>query len=374
MQKNLLQKHFPLLRSLEEVKSIIQQNPVLHNEFQRWKPVQQQEFLDFCTGERGVKILYDSFFKEIFNPEYAPQRLEEFLSAIMNQSVKILKVLPNDSTRISDETSLLITDIIVELEDHSIANVEIQKWGYLFPGQRSACYAADMLLRQYKRLRDELKKKFTYHRLQNVYSIILFEHSTKEFHAFPDHHLHYFSQKSDTGLELSLLQQYYFIPLDIFYKNIHNKGIKTNLDAWLTFLTTDDPEMILNLIRDFPEFENMYKDIYEFCRNIEGVMDMFSKELLELDRNTVKYMIDEMQNELLDRKQELDDTKQELDDTKHELDDTKQELDDAKQELDDAKLQLALTTLLIHDDRTDDLKKALSDIAFRKKLYNEYSL
>ena len=121
MQKNLLQKHFPLLRSLEEVKSIIQQNPVLHNEFQRWKPVQQQEFLDFCTGERGVKILYDSFFKEIFNPEYAPQRLEEVLSAIMNQSVKILKVLPNDSTRISDETSLLITDIIVELEDHSIA-------------------------------------------------------------------------------------------------------------------------------------------------------------------------------------------------------------------------------------------------------------
>ncbi len=41
-------------------------------------------------------------------------------------------------------------DIVVELEDGSIANVEAQKIGYAFPGQRSACYSADLLLRQYK--------------------------------------------------------------------------------------------------------------------------------------------------------------------------------------------------------------------------------
>ena len=34
--------------------------------------------------------------------------------------------------------------------------------GYLFPGERSACYSADMLLRQYKRVRRELGKKFHY--------------------------------------------------------------------------------------------------------------------------------------------------------------------------------------------------------------------
>ena len=46
-------------------------------------------------------------------------------------------------------------DIVVELEDHSIANVEVQKIGYKFSGQRSACYSADLLLRQYKRVRGE---------------------------------------------------------------------------------------------------------------------------------------------------------------------------------------------------------------------------
>ena len=41
----------------------------------------------------------------------------------------------------------------------------------------------------------------------------------------------------------------------------------------------------------------MYAQIYEICQNIEQVMGMFSKELYELDRNTVRYMIDELQEE-----------------------------------------------------------------------------
>lgn len=79
-----------------------------------------------------------------------------------------MQVLPNDSVRISDETSLLITDI------------------------------------------------------ESVYTIVFFEKSESIFHAFPEDYLHFFSQQSDTGLQMNLLQKYYFIPLDIFRKNIHN--------------------------------------------------------------------------------------------------------------------------------------------------------
>ncbi|MBD5471970.1 MAG: hypothetical protein HDR20_03420 [Lachnospiraceae bacterium] len=107
----------------------------------------------------GLKLLYDGFFKEIMNPEYVPERLNGFLSQILCQKVRVLKVLPADSVRIADESSLLIMDIVVEMEDGSIANLEVQKIGYLFPGQRSACYSADLLLRQYKRVRGETKEK-----------------------------------------------------------------------------------------------------------------------------------------------------------------------------------------------------------------------
>ena len=61
------------------------------------------------------------------------------------------------------------------------------------------------------------------------------------------------------------------------------------------FFSSEDPERIIELIDKYPMFREMYDDIYELCRNMEKVMGMFSKELRELDRNTVQYMIDEMQ-------------------------------------------------------------------------------
>lgn len=42
----------------------------------------------------------------------------------------------------------------------------------------------------------------------------------------------------------------------------------------------------------------MYQDLYDICLNVEEVMQMFSKELQELDHNTVIYMIDELQDQL----------------------------------------------------------------------------
>lgn len=63
--------------------------------------------------------------------------------------------------------------------------------------------------------------------------------------------------------------------------------------------------MILAIVEKYPEFTPLYEQAYEFCRNIEEVMGMFSKELYELDRNTVQYMIDEMQEEINQKKMQM---------------------------------------------------------------------
>ena len=34
------------------------------------------------------------------------------------------------------------------------------------------------------------------------------------------------------------------------------------------------------------------------CRNVEGIISLFSKELEEMDRNTVSYMIEELEAEV----------------------------------------------------------------------------
>ena len=42
----------------------------------------------------------------------------------------------------------------------------------------------------------------------------------------------------------------------------------------------------------------MYEDIFQLCQNTEKVMNMYSKELAQLDHNTAEYMVDEMQKDL----------------------------------------------------------------------------
>lgn len=127
---------------------------------------------------------------------------------------------------------------------------------------------------------------------------------------------------TDTGIPIELLQKYCFIPLDIFMKHFHNKGIQNDLDAWLAFLSIDDPELIVTLLSRYPKFRDMYADVYELCRNTEDIMGLFSKELQILDENTVDYMIDEMQatiDELKRNNQELQTSNQDLQTSNQEL-------------------------------------------------------
>ena len=42
-------------------------------------------------------MLYDSFFKIIMDPDTVPERMEELLSLLLGQNVRILKVLPQES-------------------------------------------------------------------------------------------------------------------------------------------------------------------------------------------------------------------------------------------------------------------------------------
>ena len=102
----------------------------------------------------------------------------------------------------------------------------------------------------------------------------------------------------------------------------------------------------------------MYQDIYDLCRNIEGVMNMFSKELQELDRNTVQLMIDEMQNELDHRGAQLAEQKNQLNEKDAQLEYFQQ--------------TNHLYSLLANDNRSEDLKRALIDESFRDELLKSY--
>ena len=77
-------------------------------------------------------------------------------------------------------------------------------------------------------------------------------------------------------------------------------------------MSSDEPEDIVRLITDYPEFKVIYDEVYDLCLNVEKVMEMFSKELKELDQNTVQLMIEEMQEELDAKDVEIKTQKKEL--------------------------------------------------------------
>lgn len=84
------------------------------------------------------------------------------------------------------------------------------------------------------------------------------------------------------------------------------------MDAWLAFLSIDEPDMIIKLTEEYPEFKAMYQQVYEICRNMEGLMGIFSEELKIMDRNIVRYMVDQMQDELDEKQAELREKQEQL--------------------------------------------------------------
>ena len=175
-------------------------------------------------------------------------------------------------------------------------------------------------MRQYSQVRDQCRKDkriFSYQQIQKVYTIVLFQRSPKEFHKFPGKYLHRARQKFDTGLEMDLVQEYLMIPLDIFLKSQQN--ISSKLEAWLTLIASDDMKRIREVLQAYPEFGEIYYQVFQFRRNIEELMDMYSEALKILDSNTVKYMVEQQQEELERKEKELRSKDQELQSKDQEL-------------------------------------------------------
>ena len=77
----------------------------------------------------------------------------------------------------------------------------------------------------------------------------------------------------------------------------------------------------------------MYEHIYNICQNVEKVMGMYSEELKILDHNTVKYMVDQMQEEIDNQKEQLNNQKEQLDIQKNQLKEKDKQLEEQEREL-----------------------------------------
>lgn len=280
----------------DEIVEHLKKTPSLYGSYRRLNREWRQRFLDFCQGKKSLPLTYDPFFKRIFHPDIHPDRLSRLVSSLLGMEVKVIHVLPSEDSLIDGDT-LLIMDLLGELEDGSLINVEIQKQSYAFPAERISCYSSDLVMRQYARVRGIKGNTFTYRDIKKVYVIVIFEQSMEIFHEAGGSYIHYGKTTFDTGLELELLQEFCLVALDVFQEIPYSKN-KNEQTAWLSMLSTENLSDAEALVKEYPWLEEIYEEIAGMRQRPEEVLRMFSEALRILDENTVKFMIEELQKKV----------------------------------------------------------------------------
>ena len=92
---------------------------------------------------------------------------------------------------------------------------------------------------------------------------------------------------------------HFSISLDPFRSVVQN--IDTEQKTWLSFLTADDPDEIVQLVNAYPEFLPCYRDIISFRRRPKELISTFSDALREMDRNTKVYMVEQLAKEVQEK-------------------------------------------------------------------------
>ena len=272
-------------------------------------------FTGFFAGKKTLPLLYDPFFKMIFNPVESRARLSELVSCILGQHVTVIEVFPDTSYAFVN--SFVIMDMVVRLDDGSITNIEIQKVPYDFPAARISCYSADLVLRQFRMLQgmnegqrndyyddaaagkagnetsqaaDGSSSKPSYENMKKVHTIIFFEKSSSSLKSPKDKRLYFHVGKTvfNTEINMKLLQEYHLISLDTFRKYRYSDIIEGRIDSadidcddtqyenrltekmkhdrlmYLSLFTAETPDEINRLAALFPELFPIRRKIREY--------------------------------------------------------------------------------------------------------------
>ncbi len=348
-------------------------------------------FNDYISRKKTLPLLYDPFFKKLFNGDEHRERLSRLVSSIIGQEVTVIDILPSESS--SFEDSFIIMDMIVRLSDGSIANIEVQKIASLFPGERLSCYSADAIMRQYHRLssststaryNDDISqdsdsistlghKTFSYKDMKNVHTIVLFENSNSNLinSDNPELYFHVGTTTFNTHINFPLLQKYHMISLDTFRKYRYSDIIKGNIDikkcdydedvyekpltdqmlrdrlAFLSLFVTETVDEAIAVQNIFPELSEIFNEMNEYLARPEEVLGMFSEALRILNHNTAVLMVDEYRKKYQEMENNL----------RKEMQEKQKILDDKDRQINSQKEQFSVQKEQYEEQHTKDLER-----------------
>jgi hypothetical protein len=131
-----------------------------------------------------------------------------------------------------------------------------------------------------------------------VYTIVLFDQSPAEFRNDTEHYIHFGRMKTDTDIMPNSIVRQVYVTLDIFKQQMQNKPINTELEAWMTLLSSQDLDIIEELLTNFEGFDDIYREIFQLRTNPEELIQMYGNIFYDADRNEDRLILEEMQDKI----------------------------------------------------------------------------
>jgi hypothetical protein len=82
---------------------------------------------------------------------------------------------------------------------------------------------------------------------------------------------------------------------------MQNKAVTTELEAWLTLLSTQNLDRIGELVENFEGFDQIYNEIFQMRTKPEELIKMYDSCFRELDRNEEQMYLEELQDVIAEK-------------------------------------------------------------------------
>lgn len=274
----------------------------------------QQSILSFICGEQSLPMTYDPFFDFCIGGPDNRHITEIFLSDMIGEKLRITNSLPNVHN-VADRTEYYSMKYIVEFYDKKRADVEFQKISILPSTNMIECIIADNILKQYNRLKQIKGTHFQFEAMWPSYLVILTEKSLRKSSyvqaSIPG--IYYIESeynffKSDVNKEG--LSHVCLISLEDYIRNKSKKV--SNLDAWMTFISSTDARDCMQLASIFSHFEEIYKKVSTLREDTSTLINLYNIGQLMRDHNSLVHAADHTIKENMGLKQHLLDIKSSL--------------------------------------------------------------
>ena len=188
-------------------------------------------------------ISFDWALKRLLRDKANFDVLEGFLTTLLNQEIKIVRLLESESNKDRDHAKSNRVDILAENQDGELLLIEVQ-------GESEFAYFQRILFGASKLVTEYIERGNNYEHVKKVYSIniVYFDlgqgkdyvyHGKTEFRGIHYHDVlqlnHFQKQKFGVKEVSELYPEYYILKVNDF-----NRWSKVPLEQWLYFLSTSE--------------------------------------------------------------------------------------------------------------------------------------